>query len=94
MYVAEKMPLEDLEKKLIPEQAEEIEQITAQLKNFQKEDNDTLQIEASSTFVRLVVERTLEKCFKTMYLQPYNADSSLKEKLLLFIRKVNTDDRD
>lgn len=40
------------------------------------------------------MERLLEKEFPGIYLEPFNCDSPLKEKLLLSIRKVNTKDRE
>lgn len=93
LYVPEKLPLEELEKKLTPDQIDEMEKILADLKLFSESEKDTLEVEATSTFIRLITEKNLEKDFKNMYLQPYNSDSSLKEKLLLSIRKISSDDK-
>ena len=93
LYVPEKTSLEELEKKLTPDQIDEISKILVELKLFEQSDKETLEIEASSTFMRLIIDKNLEKDFKSMYLQPYNSDSSLKEKLLLSIRKISNSDR-
>lgn len=85
---------EELEGKLNEDQAAELLLARGKLDKFvQDPDRQEDEIEVSSTFVRLVIERMLEKDFTGIYLEPFNCDSPLKEKLVLSIRKVNSKDR-
>lgn len=94
LAVPEKASYEDLELKLKKDQRAELDRVISQLEDFvsvpKKQD---LELEVSSTFVRLLVEKLLERSYPTLYLEPSVSGSPFRDKLSLSFRKVTSQDK-